>query len=321
MSDDRFPFAPYADGWFRVGYTAELKPGEVKPLKYFGQDLVLFRTEESGEAVLLDAFCPHLGAHLGHGGVVTGDCIRCPFHAWEIGSDGKAAKIPYAEKIPAKAQMKKWIVREQSGHIFTWYHGAGAAPSWELPEVPEVAADDWTDLYRRSWKIRTRNQEMAENSVDTAHFRYLHGTTNLPPAVVEAKGPLFISRAQNDMSTPRGGVQGSINIVAYGFGFTTIRFTGIVDTLNVVSVTPIDDEYLDVNFNFTVKKSGNVSMDKGVGKAFVAEVARQVEQDIPVWENKKFIKQPLICDGDGPIGLFRSWARQFYSESEQQAAE
>jgi 3-ketosteroid 9alpha-monooxygenase subunit A len=124
---------------------------------------------------------------------------------------------------------------------------------------------------------------------------------------------MFVSKANNDMSTPRGGVQGSIEVNAYGFGFTTTRFTGIVDTLLVTTVTSIDEEYVDVHFNFTVKKVGNADVTRGVGKAFVKEVTRQLEQDIPVWENKVFLTRPLICDGDGPIGLFRSWARQFYS--------
>ena len=158
--------------------------------------------------------------------------------------------------------------------------------------------------------------------VDTAHFRYLHGTTNMPAAKASVDGPIFRSVANNDMSTPRGGVQGSIEVTAYGFGFTTTRFSGIVDTLLCTSVTAIDDEYVDVHFNFTVKKMGNVDITKGVGKAFVREVKRQLEQDIPIWENKKFLKQPLVCDGDGPIGLFRSWARQFYTmPDETRAAE
>jgi cholesterol 7-dehydrogenase len=41
--------------------------------------LVLFRTE-SGEAKVLDAYCPHMGADLGVGSKVVGDCIECPFH-------------------------------------------------------------------------------------------------------------------------------------------------------------------------------------------------------------------------------------------------
>ncbi len=315
MSDDRFPFPAYPDGWFRIAYSEDLKPGDVQPLKYFGKDLVLFRTE-AGDAALLDAFCSHLGTHLGHGSKVVGDCIECPFHAWRFDAQGQVALIPYAKKIPPRARVGRWHLREINGHIFAWHHGAGQAPSWEIPLVPEVESEQWTRLYRRTWRIRTRNQEMAENSVDTAHFRYLHGSTNLPPAKAWAEGPIFRSDAEPGMSTPRGGVQGCIQISAFGFGFTTVRFSGIVDTLNIVSATAIDDEYLDVHFNFTVKKSGNASIDRGVGKAFVAEVSRQLEQDIPVWEHKAFVQRPLICDGDGPIGLFRSWSRQFYSASE-----
>ena len=76
----RFPM-PIPFGWFFVAYSDELAVGDVKPLHYFGRDLVLFRNE-SGQAGLLDAYCPHLGAHLGYGGEVQGDSIRCPFHAW-----------------------------------------------------------------------------------------------------------------------------------------------------------------------------------------------------------------------------------------------
>ena len=34
-----------------------------------------------------DAYCPHLGAHLGHGGIINGECIECPFHAWRWKTD------------------------------------------------------------------------------------------------------------------------------------------------------------------------------------------------------------------------------------------
>ena len=47
----RFTFPPYPVGWFCIGYSHELAPGDVKPLHYFGQHLVLFRTE-AGEAKL-----------------------------------------------------------------------------------------------------------------------------------------------------------------------------------------------------------------------------------------------------------------------------
>ena len=39
---------------------------------------------------------------------------------------------------------------------------------------------------------------------------------------------------------------------------------------------------------------------------------RQLGQDIPIWEHKVMKDRPVLCDGDGPIGLFRRWCKQFY---------
>ena len=106
----------YPRGWFVVAFTDELPAGEVRPLKYFGQHLVLFRTE-GGEAKVLDAYCPHLGAHLGQGGVVEGETLRCPFHAWRFDGSGQCTEIPYATKIPPKAKVPCWSVREVNGMV------------------------------------------------------------------------------------------------------------------------------------------------------------------------------------------------------------
>jgi hypothetical protein len=89
----------------------------------------------------------------------------------------------------------------------------------------------------------------------------------------------------------------------------------------VSSVTPIDEDNVEVRFNFAVKKMGGKSITAGVGLAFVNEIARQLGQDIPIWENKIQHEHPLLCDGDGPIALFRRWSKQFYSYPEAAAAE
>jgi len=57
---------PIPFGWFAVAYSKDLEPGDVVPTFLFDQHQVLFRTE-SGDARMIDAFCPHLGAHLGEG--------------------------------------------------------------------------------------------------------------------------------------------------------------------------------------------------------------------------------------------------------------
>ena len=99
------PWAGFARGWFLLMFSDELKLGQVVPMKRFDQELVLFRTE-SGEVKVLDAHCPHLGAHLGYGGKVDGEGIVCPFHAWKFDGSGKCVEIPYAKRIPPKASIE-----------------------------------------------------------------------------------------------------------------------------------------------------------------------------------------------------------------------
>ena len=309
----RFPF-PIPSGWFAVAFSSELEPGEVKPVRYFDRELVLFRTSD-GTAHLLDAFCPHLGAHLGHGGCLKNDRLVCPFHAWEFSAEGQCEHVPYATKQPKKADIDRWLVQEKNGMILAWHDLAGRAPFFEVPAIPEFADDAWTDIRTREWTVRSCNQEMAENQVDAAHFQFLHGSTKMPETNCERRGPELITRSTTGMSTPAGPVDGSLEVHAWGFGFTTTRFNGIVETLLMSSASPIDADHVHLRFAFMVRKIGK-GITGGVGKAFMAEVSRQLEQDIPVWENKIYIDPPVLCDGDGPIGIFRLWSRQFYPSAD-----
>src|SRR5277367_7101993 len=96
----RFP--PIPNGWFAVATSDELRRGEVRPLRAFGRDLVMFRTA-SGQPAVLDAHCAHLGAHLGKGGRVVNETIECPFHRWRYDAGGQCNEIPYARRIPPRA--------------------------------------------------------------------------------------------------------------------------------------------------------------------------------------------------------------------------
>ena len=71
---------PIPFGWYMLDYAADLAIGQVKPLRYFGEEIVLYRGED-GVARALHAYCRHLGAHMGHGGKVKGNNLECPFHA------------------------------------------------------------------------------------------------------------------------------------------------------------------------------------------------------------------------------------------------
>ena len=308
----RFPYPANPNGWFRAAYSGELKAGDVLPLAYFGTELVLFR-DEAGEAHLLDAYCAHLGAHLGHGGRVEGEGIRCPFHAWKWAGDGRCLDVPYARKIPPKARIRCWPVQEKNGLVLVWHHARGEPPGWEIPQLPELASPEWTPFEVRKWTVRSRWLDMNENCVDRVHFKYVHGTPYVPEAEVTVDGHVFRVANRVKMNTPRGVMEGTLTTTDYGPAFQTVHITGAVDTLMVNTATPIDDEYTDVSFAYTVRRSAG-GQRQGVGAARIRDLEHQFEQDRIIWENKAYWERPLLCDGDGDFGAYRRWMRQFFDE-------
>ena len=93
MPEYEFPYPAFPNGWHGIAFSSDVGVGEAHAVRMLGRDFVVFRTE-SGEAHVLDAYCPHLGAHLGEGGAVEGDGVRCPFHGWRWAPDGRCQAIP-----------------------------------------------------------------------------------------------------------------------------------------------------------------------------------------------------------------------------------
>ena len=44
-----------------------------------------------------------------------------------------------------------------------------------------------------------------------------------------------------------------------------VRFKGIVETLNIGTTTPIDEEHCHLRFNFSIKKLGGADTTRGAG--------------------------------------------------------
>lgn len=94
----------------------------MKSISCLGESFAVFRSSNSGEVFVLDAFCPHMGADLGVGGIVRNDCIECPFHQWTFsGVDGKCVEIPYSNGLTeSKATLiETWTYFSQR-HSFSW---------------------------------------------------------------------------------------------------------------------------------------------------------------------------------------------------------
>lgn len=312
----RFPF-PVPNGWFAVATSEEIGPGEVKNVHYFGEDLVVFRGE-SGEAAVLDAYCVHMGAHLGVGagapdskepgpGTVTGDCVVCPFHGWQYDGSGKVVEIPYSEgRIPPRARVKGWPTIEKNGLIFAWHHLLDEPPAWDLPDVPEFTDDEWVGpVFTERW-VDTCLQEMAENDQDNVHFHYVHGQDEIPP-VGEVTFDGHRRTTVTEAPPAFGG--GTFTRETHQLGFVILRITDLVSF--IAASSPIDAEHTHQRWLFAYPKA----IGDEAGQAIIDGFASSgIYQDIPIWEHKRYVERPMLVKEDGPIADFRRWVKQFYSE-------
>ena len=311
--DARYPF-PIPFGWFCVGYPEDFPAGEARPLYYWARHLVGWR-DGDGEVHVHDAFCPHLGAHLGHGGHVDGCELVCPFHGWQFDAEGANTAIPYSDRINRRARLHGYPTIERNGLVMAWYHPHDEPPLWEVPEIAELAHPDWSTVIRTEYTIDASIQEMAENAVDSAHFRFVHNTAEVPELEEYTTGfPEAVMRSSQKFPTPRGVMEGRIDSHAHGLGVSLVGFSGIVDTVNYAVTTPIEADRSIVRFNFAFKTMGDEATTRNVGRAFVAEVDKQVREDKPIWEHKAHLVRPALADNDGPFMKFRRWAAQFYAE-------
>ncbi len=325
-AQSRFPM-PFPFGWFCVAYSDELEVGQSMPFRVCGRDIVVFRTE-SGRAAALDAYCPHLGAHLGYGindeagggGRIQGESIVCPFHAWRFNTDGECVEIPYAESMPKKVVgtrcLKSWPVCERNQVIYAWYHPQDLEPLWEVPEFEEANSDAWQPAERFEWSIHTHTQEMAENGADAPHLLYVHQAATMPEWDIRYEGHITEGINEMKMNTPRGEINGVIHNLSHGPGVNTTRFKGICETFLQGLPTPIEDNLVRIRFAFFQRKD---DLGSGVAKALMQDLCKQMGEDKPIWEHKLYRPAPILCDGDGPIARFRKWYSQFYAETDTAA--
>lgn len=157
-------------GWYVAGPSAEVPVGVARQVELCGHHLVVFRGQD-GRVRALDAYCPHMGTHLGIGTVV-GDTIQCFFHQWRFDGSGACVAIPCQAHIPAAARTQSYAVEEKYGFIWVFPdaeadHGVPAFD--ELEGVELLCTSDApleTDCHHHVSMI---------NGIDAQHLATVHG--------------------------------------------------------------------------------------------------------------------------------------------------
>jgi nitrite reductase/ring-hydroxylating ferredoxin subunit len=323
LSTYRFP-----TGWFIVGFASELAAGQVKRAHYFGEELVIFRTE-SGQINVLDAYCQHLGANMAVGGTVEGERIVCPWHGWRWNGDGTNALIPYS-KIGCKqnVRIKTYPVTEWYGFILVWHERHGRAPYWQPPVLPELETNEYYPLHphtRMVNRVKVHAQMIIENAADPYHVQYVHKAANpANTASFEVSGYHLHATVNADFGggraktwlTPNGPVEAKIIYDNYSLGLGVVRFpSDLVATVQVTGQTPVDEDYTDYFYTqASIREPGDTG-DKPTGRAakFLQLQQEVIKQDFFTWENMKYLEKPNLAPEEArDYAALRRWAHRFY---------
>jgi len=198
---------------------------------------------------------------------------------------------------------------ERHGVVLAYF---GRAVAWELaPIEPEHLARRWSEPAARRWRIRTHPQEIIENTVDIAHFASVHGYR-----AIEVTRPMHTDGPHLTMSyaVRRGVLRLGLDITASGVGYSRVQIRAHgLHLRTVVMPTPVDDEHVEVRAITQVALPG--WLGAGIGQIAATAMGHDFAADIRIWETKRYQDPPRVCAGDGPIGAYRVWAKQFLEKA------
>lgn len=317
----------YPRGWFMVG-TSDEASSTPKAIRYFGQDLVLYRGQ-SGTAYIVEAYCPHMGAHLAKnatsyivrdGEQIEGESIRCPYHGWRFGADGACDHIPYSEQRPKAAKLRTFTTVERAGIIWMWHDPEQQEPDYPLPDF----GGHWDEPGWVRWKIdhmgdlRSHPIEIVDNMADLAHFTPIHGSVNTTYFANEFKNHVvyqyFSSGHRTLVSAP--GAQLHTSTWYTGPAILQSEMKGDFNSLIMIAHTPVEDGCTRVWHGLMVQVndgSSPITEEQRAGALAYQEGSRlALAQDVEVWQNKRPCINPMVVAGDGPFGKLRTWYKQFF---------
>ncbi len=162
--------------WFPVLQSRALEAGGAPvPVRLLGEDFVAFRSPD-GTVGMMERLCPHRRASMAI--ARNEDCgLRCLFHGWVMGHDGRVVEVPSEPGDTAafarKVRTRRVAVRENNGLV--WAHvGGGDEPQFPAFEFTAVPSEN---VLIAEVPGRCNWVQLAEGQIDSAHISHLHAST------------------------------------------------------------------------------------------------------------------------------------------------
>ncbi|KAA9156555.1 Rieske (2Fe-2S) protein [Amycolatopsis acidicola] len=324
------PLSMKPTGWFQVAWSAEIEVATVRRMHYFGRELVAWRGE-SGAVTVMDAYCEHLGAHLGYGGTVLGDRIQCPFHGWEWNAAGRNVCIPYEPRPNLGRKITTYPVAERNEAVYIWHDAEGGEPYFDVPDVftswdDGARAAGYHPAYPGSLLLREglelHPQYVLENGVDFAHFKYVHKVPIVPIFTRhDFGGPVSyvdFTISFDGSAASADEIDSGVHAINAGLGLAVTKSWGMLDNRTATAVTPVDDSTCDVRFSVWIGRQPGVSEEESgaIARRQSQGVVDQFLADVEIWSHQRYADPAALARGEyAGFTALREWARQFYPET------
>ena len=323
---------PFPHGWYVLAESRDIARNQHKTRTWMGREIIIWRDQSAG-LLVADAFCPHLGAHLGPeaGGLLKDNRLVCPFHGFEYAASGKCVKVT-AGPAPSAIKLASYPVQEVNGYIYAYYDREQREPAWSIPDVSEDGCAHRAINKRR---IRAHPQITSENSVDWAHLAYLHGYDNLKQRQAsEIDGPILKAYYAFDRRMTGAFLRSmrfrfEIDVSVWGLGVSTVKVRGAeigFEARQWMLATPVDGEHIDywlATDTFTaprllgLHRLPEAFLLPMLSKLLTKELVTEVSFDERVWSSMAYQASPSLCQADRDISRFRRYCQQFYPVVEQ----
>ncbi len=178
MSDDRLD-AALRYFWHPVCQLQDLTAARPHPLavQLLGQNLAIAAAgpADAPRVVAVTDRCPHRSTRLSVGWVED-DGIRCAYHGWCFGPDGRCRDIPSLPDgpIPPRALVDTFDAAMAYGLV--WVRLDASVPT-SIPANPAWDDPTMRVLPGRPYTWPTAAPRRVENFVDLAHFAWVHDGT------------------------------------------------------------------------------------------------------------------------------------------------
>ncbi|MES2257982.1 MAG: aromatic ring-hydroxylating dioxygenase subunit alpha [Pseudomonadota bacterium] len=162
--------------WYSAGWDHELSQGRDSLLtrRIAGESIVLYRKPDGGVVAMEDRCC-HRQTALSNGRK-EGDALRCMYHGWKFGPNGKCIEIPGQAHIPEQACVRSFPVIEKNNWIWVWMGDPAKADPDLICFSVGPGAPDW-NIKTSQVQVNANYRLELANLADLSHIAWVHENT------------------------------------------------------------------------------------------------------------------------------------------------